>query len=112
MKRFAFALLLVPSFALAQTWKELGPSPISGGFNGRVSAVACSATDANKVYVGGADGGVWRTTDGGATWTVLTDAAPTSAVARLPWTPPTTAWCMWEPARPTMRTTAGTVWAC
>lgn len=68
---------------LTPHWKELGPSPISGGYNGRVSAVVCSPTNPNKVYVGGADGGVWRTLDGGSTWKSLTDAMPTSAIGSL-----------------------------
>lgn len=81
-------LLLVPSVALvalssAQTWKELGPSPISGGFNGRVSAIGVSATNANLYYIGGADGGVWKTTDAGATWQSVSDSAPTTAIGAI-----------------------------
>ncbi len=64
-------------------WRELGPSPISGGFSGRVAAIGCSATDANKYYVGGADGGVWKTTNGGTTWINLTDEQPTSSVGAI-----------------------------
>lgn len=66
------------------TWKELGPAPItSGPYVGRVSAIAASKTNANLYYVGGADGGVWKTTDGGVTWKNLTDAQPTSAVGAI-----------------------------
>ena len=64
-------------------WEELGPSPISGGNTGRVSAVAPSATDPDRLYVAGADGGVWRSDDAGANWTPLTDHMPTQAVGAL-----------------------------
>lgn len=71
--------------ASAQTWQELGPSPINsgGGYAGRIAAVACSATDPDLYYAGAADGGVWKTTDGGATWTPLMDDAPTTAVGAV-----------------------------
>lgn len=66
------------------TWESLGPAPIGGvQYTGRVSALAASPTDPDRYFVGGADGGVWRTTDGGSTWTVLTDEMPTSAVGAL-----------------------------
>lgn len=64
-------------------WEELGPSPISGGNTGRVSAVAPSGTDPSRLYVAGADGGVWRSDDAGASWTPLTDDMPTQAVGAL-----------------------------
>ncbi len=78
----------VPTTALAvpPAWEEIGPAPIlygEGGYSGRLSAVVCSRTDWNKYYVAGADGGVWRTTDGGSTWTPLTDAMPTTAMGAL-----------------------------
>jgi hypothetical protein len=70
--------------AVAQDWVSLGPAPIRepGPLNwtGRVSAVACSRTEAGVYYVGGADAGVWRSTDAGASWTALSDAWPTTAV--------------------------------
>ncbi|HEX9793814.1 MAG TPA: hypothetical protein VGC54_07490 [Planctomycetota bacterium] len=65
-------------------WSELGPAPISGAlYAGRVSALACSPTDPDRYFAAGADGGVWRTTDGGQTWQPLTDAMPTTAMGAL-----------------------------
>src|SRR5205823_3698409 len=62
----------------------LGPRPISaqdgtldaqnvGALpnSGRVSAIA--VVDANTVYLGAASGGVWKTTNGGASWQSVTD---------------------------------------
>ncbi len=67
----------------AQQWTELGPAPITNGFTGRISSVVCSQMNSLRYYVAGADGGVWRTTDAGATWTPLTDHMPTSAIGAL-----------------------------
>jgi photosystem II stability/assembly factor-like uncharacterized protein len=83
---FAPALARAPQTQqyLGPKWEELGPAPISSGpYTGRVSAIACSPSDANRVFLGGADGGVWRTTDGGATWEPLTDEMPTTAIGAL-----------------------------
>jgi hypothetical protein len=56
-------------------WVELGPNPIPNGqtqttttaVSGRVSAIEIDPTDPNKVYVGAAQGGVFRSLDGGTT---------------------------------------------
>ncbi|MFN0134115.1 MAG: GC-type dockerin domain-anchored protein [Phycisphaerales bacterium] len=78
-------VLALTGAAHGQAWTALGPAPLSGfgGATGRVSALATSLTDASTVYVGGADGGVWRTSDAGATWTPLTDQAATTAIGAL-----------------------------
>lgn len=79
------AVALTGAAATAQAWQELGPMPIadSGGYSGRVSSIGCSAADPDLYYIGGADGGVWKTTDGGATWTPLTDHMPTTAIGAI-----------------------------
>lgn len=64
-------------------WIELGPAPIGGSYAGRISAIACSPTNSNRIFVAGADGGVWRSTDGGATWDPRTDQMPTLATGAL-----------------------------
>lgn len=72
---------VAPEFA---EWGELGPAPIvSGPYTGRVAAIACSTTDELRYYVGGADGGVWRTDDGGKWWVPLGDTLPTTAIGAL-----------------------------
>jgi len=56
-------------------WQALGPTsiPINGTSIGRIATVAVDPTNSNIVYVGGAQGGVWKTVDGGANWVPLTD---------------------------------------
>lgn len=66
--------------------KELGPAPISDGvsvYSGRISAIVCSPTNSQRYFISGADGGVWRTIDGGSTWTPLTDKMPTTSMGAL-----------------------------
>ncbi len=72
-------------------WVELGPNPIplgqtSGGrvnVSGRISAIEIDPTDPNKVYVGAAQGGVYRSLDGGTTWTTIFDSAQSLAIGSL-----------------------------
>ena len=70
--------------ALAAAWTELGPNPIPNGqvvsgpqlaVSGRTISIAVHPTNPNIVYVGTAHGGLYRTTDGGATWTPMMDNA-------------------------------------
>lgn len=82
----AVLLAMVATTQAAVPSLELGPAPLadfSDPYTGRVSAVACSRTDPNLYYVSGADGGVWKTTDGGVSWTPLTDHLPTTAIGAL-----------------------------
>jgi len=62
------------------SWTPVGPQPTSSVFfgqtSGRVNALAVDPCDStgNTIYAGGAQGGVWKTTNGGSTWAPLTDA--------------------------------------
>src|SRR5215468_6304921 len=68
-------------------WRPLGPAPIpinaSVSYSGRVSCIAVDPTDANTVYVGTAQGGVYRSTNGGSTWTQLMDSASSLAIGAI-----------------------------
>jgi hypothetical protein len=52
----------------------------SGLVGGRVTALAA---DGGSLYMGAADGGVWKSTDGGTSWVPLTDDAPTLSIGAL-----------------------------
>jgi len=60
-------------------WSPLGPSDwttVSSGYNpgiGRINVVAEHPTDNSILYGGAPSGGLWKSTDAGATWTPLTD---------------------------------------
>ncbi|RPI44921.1 MAG: LEPR-XLL domain-containing protein, partial [Betaproteobacteria bacterium] len=70
-------------------WLEQGPGPITGGqvqgipdqpVSGAVQAIAIHPYNASIVFVGTANGGVWRSTDGGQHWHPLTDQFPSLAI--------------------------------
>jgi len=56
------------SFDQVMTWRNIGPFR-----GGRVVAVAGVASDSQTFYFGGVGGGVYKTTNGGTTWTNVTD---------------------------------------
>ncbi|MHB8637911.1 MAG: WD40/YVTN/BNR-like repeat-containing protein [Fimbriimonadaceae bacterium] len=73
-------------------WTFLGPKnmtfPYEWGFglgpgSGRVNAAAYDPTTPGTYYAGGAEGGVWKTTDSGATWAPLGDAWPYICVSSI-----------------------------
>ena len=77
---------------LTAVWTELGPNPIPNGqvvtgpglaVSGRTVAIAVHPTNPNIVYVGAAQGGLFRSTDGGATWTPLLDNAMSLAIGAI-----------------------------
>ncbi len=67
-------------------WQLIGPATMSGYWgnnSGRVSAIAVDPTNNQIVYAGAAQGGIWKTTNGGATWTPLTDTQASLAVGSI-----------------------------
>jgi photosystem II stability/assembly factor-like uncharacterized protein len=77
---------LSPSeIAALPSWRPIGPAPIlvSGGNSGRVSAIAVHPTNPNIAYVGAAQGGLYRTLNGGATWTPLMDSALSLSIGAI-----------------------------
>lgn len=65
------------------SWSFLGPTNIPG----RITALVRHPADPSILYVGAADGGVWKTTDAGSTWTPLTDFAQTLAIGSMAMNP-------------------------
>ncbi len=60
-------------------WRSVGPA-IAGG---RVAAVAGTAQDASLYYIGSAGGGVWKTENGGATWSAVFEKEPVAAIGAV-----------------------------
>jgi photosystem II stability/assembly factor-like uncharacterized protein len=58
----------VPKQYQGQTWKSEGPDNVCG----RILAVAMDLEDENIILAGSASGGLWRTEDGGNTWSKTT----------------------------------------
>src|SRR5580692_5397037 len=68
------------------TWTALGPAPLNGfvgAQGGRVEGIAVDPTNDNTMYIAAANGGVWKTTDGGVNWIPLTDNQPTLAMGSI-----------------------------
>ena len=85
------------------TWNFIGPQPMLNALSnfggvilpigngdlgkfsatGRISAIATDPTTPGRLFVGGANGGVWMSTDGGSTFTPIGDALPTQAIGAL-----------------------------
>jgi photosystem II stability/assembly factor-like uncharacterized protein len=62
----------------AMRWRQVGPFR-----GGRVPAVTGVQDEPNVFYFGGASGGVWKTTDAGATWTPLFDKQPIASIGAV-----------------------------
>jgi autotransporter-associated beta strand protein len=91
------AVLLAPSAGLAQvqvnqTFLPQGPAPSTGDLSGAVQvstsgAVQTIVTDPllgrDTIFLGSTNGGIWRTTDGGASWRPLTDNQASLSIATL-----------------------------
>ncbi len=61
-------------------WSSIGPAGILSGFpshwgimSGRVRGLDVHPTNSNIVYAGAASGGIWKTTDGGSSWSNVAD---------------------------------------
>ncbi len=86
---------LGPQDAEAGSWQSVGPAPIKGGnlgtfptdSVGRTTALLIHPQDPNTVYAGGAQGGVWKTTNGGQNWTPLTDGQASLATGSMAFDP-------------------------
>jgi hypothetical protein len=64
----------------------------AGFSSGRLAALAVDPTHAGVIYAGAADGGVFRSSDDGATWTPIADHLPALAVGSLAVMPDGSLW--------------------
>ena len=69
----------------SSSWTSLGPTSSGGGYagTGRLNCVAFHPSDINTYWVGAAAGGMWVTTNNGATWSCLTDNNGVLAVSDI-----------------------------
>ncbi|MBI1748661.1 MAG: hypothetical protein HYR55_19050 [Acidobacteria bacterium] len=77
----------VPNNDIEAFWEPIGPAPLFSGLttrlSGRINSVAVHPNDPNTIYLGTALGGVWKTTDGGKSWTPRTDDQPSLAMGSV-----------------------------
>ncbi len=85
------------------TWQAQGPAPITGGQTtnttsgpytdpvvGEIDTILTVPNNANIVYVGTVNGGIWKTTNATAadpTWTPLTDNLPSLSIGAMEFDP-------------------------
>ena len=76
---------------LVSDWVQAGPSNIGG----RATSVIVDPTNADRVWIGAAGGGVWRSTDAGKTWALKWRASGPLEIGSLAIDPttPTTLYC-------------------
>jgi PKD repeat protein len=81
-----------PAVASGTSWTNIGPTRANYAENGgtlnvtdsgRVNEIVTDPANPNTIYVGFSGGGVWKTTDGGATWTAKTETLGSLAVGAL-----------------------------
>jgi len=71
------------------SWASMGPSSLDNCgtgapidlCSGRVTAIAIDPNHPETIYVGGAQGGVWKSTDNGTTWFALMDELTEGSLA-------------------------------
>jgi hypothetical protein len=103
---FIAAALALPTAAVAQlqvnqNFLTQGPAPSFGPADivqsrdapphghvaGAVGPVIADPVDANTLFIGTPGGGIWKTTDGGTTWTALTDKQASLSISSLAFDP-------------------------
>src|SRR6266550_1505662 len=66
------------AFAPAMRWRAIGPFR-----GGRTKAITGVLGASNIFYIGAVNGGVWKTTDFGRTWTPIFDDQPTGSIGAI-----------------------------
>lgn len=65
--------------ASSGNWTAIAPSQVPDGYDagmGRINFIKFDPSNANTMYVSSPDGGLWKSTNGGAAWTTNTDFLP------------------------------------
>jgi photosystem II stability/assembly factor-like uncharacterized protein len=76
-----------------KTWQPIGPAPTLPGFSnwgftaGRINAVAVSPSNSQIVLIGSSTGGIWRSSNAGASFSPVTDAQVDLAVGSIVFAP-------------------------
>ena len=85
---FALSLLTRGAHALSPQWTPVGPAYLTEGYNpsnqknnGRIWNIAVDPSNANHILIFSDSGGIWQTTNDGATWTPQTDDYPSFNVS-------------------------------
>lgn len=75
--------------SVSGTWSIVGPVTYPANATGqptgmgRINSIAFHPTDANTIFVGASNGGIWKTADGGSTWADLSSNIPYLGVSAI-----------------------------
>lgn len=61
-------------------WNSIGPSANIGG---RILSIAIDPTNSNNLFAGSASGGIWKSTNGGTSWSSVATGFPTLGVSSI-----------------------------
>jgi photosystem II stability/assembly factor-like uncharacterized protein len=68
-------------------WTPVGPGPVlvnsATAFSGRAISIAFDPVDSDIIYVGAANGGLWKSTDRGLTWSPKSDYQNSLAIGTI-----------------------------
>lgn len=66
-------------------WTPVGAAvvPGNGGGVGRINVIRFDPNNSNTMYIGAAGGGVWKSVDGGASWSDITSSIPVTSIADI-----------------------------
>ena len=79
----------MPPLLADEAWQPMGPDGMTmlnwdmGHVIGRVTALAVDAADESQIYLGAAAGGLWKSVDGGQSWTQLFDQIGTESIGSI-----------------------------
>jgi photosystem II stability/assembly factor-like uncharacterized protein len=62
---------------------QSGDNPPNGSTAGAIQAIAADPANPRTIYVSAVNGGIWKTTDGGASWTPQIDQKASLSIASL-----------------------------
>lgn len=75
--------VLLEAGVFPESWSWMGP----GNIGGRIRSILIHPADADKMWVGSVSGGIWRTINGGASWSPVNDFLSNLAVSTMAMNP-------------------------
>ncbi len=72
------------------SWTSLGPAALTNGWSGRADSIVVDPDDVKTIYIGSPYGGIWKTTNGGTSWSPRSDYMPSLGISAMAMDPTNT----------------------